>query len=88
MAHRDPDQKLLAAVVATCGHGLFLGYKYLRDGHVNPIGIWLLAIMAGGTIFAILMVRRAHLLEHRENAESEIQNSRIHVTRNDRSGND
>jgi len=47
-------EKLLVAVIATCGHGLYVGYKYLRYGRVNPISVGLLIFMASVTIVGLL----------------------------------
>lgn len=58
----DVDQKVLAAVVATCGHGLYLGYRYLRDGHVNPLSVAALVFMFVGTCLAAFMLRRPRVV--------------------------
>jgi hypothetical protein len=56
-------EKILVAVVATVGHGLFLTYKYFRHGRVNDISIGILVFMAAvtlvGAAFYWQMRRRA-----------------------------
>lgn len=62
MTSDDFGAKVLAAAVATGGHGLYLGYKFLRHGRVNDISIGLfvlmLAVTAIGTV-AWLRLKRS-----------------------------
>lgn len=61
MANHQPSsasdrlgEKLVAAAVATIGHGLYLAYKYVRHGRVNDVSVGILAFMAAVTTLGVL----------------------------------
>jgi len=45
MTTDDFGTKVVAAAVATGGHGLYLAYKFVRHGRVNDISIGLFVFM-------------------------------------------
>ena len=58
--------KLIGLIVATAGHGLYLAYKYVRDGHVNDISVGLLIFLTAVTIvvtIVVLIMRRSEARE-------------------------
>ena len=61
-------EKLLAAVVAVVGHGLFLAYKYVRHGRVSTAGLIVLAFMAAVTALGALYFMHLRRQERRDTA--------------------
>jgi hypothetical protein len=61
MSTDDFGTKVIAAGVATAGHGLYLAYKFVRHGRVNDVSIGLFVFMvvltAVGTV-AYLRLKR------------------------------
>lgn len=58
MTSDDFGIRVLAAAVATGGHGLYLVYKFVRHGRVNDISIGLLVFMVVLTTIGTIVYLR------------------------------
>lgn len=63
-------EKLLALVVATIGHGLYLAYKYLRHGRVNDVSVGVFAFMAVLTALGVLYFVHLRGVERRQRSST------------------
>ena len=69
---RPSDQlayKTMGLGLAAVGHGAYLGYKYIRYGHVNEISVgvlvflWVFTLVATGVLIAM---RRSEARRHKD----------------------
>jgi len=54
--------KTIGLAVATIGHGLYLGFRYVLHGHVNKINVGILVFLAAFTFLlgvVVVLMKRA-----------------------------